>query len=166
MWIPIRLLISIVIISFIIALAVYGSQLATKNIQENDLQSKLLKISQSIETLYHHGNCRKITEPMNISGSKRVFSLAIPKHIISVCFGKKSFESFDFSNCIRYQKLHTDQMLWIDSEIQLIAGVLLNDSWRPNKENKGLLLNDGKHQFTAELVCNDSSKFILLYQID
>lgn len=163
MWIPIRLLISIAIISFFTGLIVLGSHLTTETVQYNQLNNDLNQIKLSLESLYRYGDCRSLFDPMTTSGSTRVFKLEIPPSISSVYFGKKQNESDALSSSIRMKSTKGVNTIWLDPDIQLISGLNQKDSWNLNSSNKGLSLKPGLNRFTAELVCSNEKQFILLY---
>jgi type II secretory pathway pseudopilin PulG len=163
MWIPIRLLISISIISFFTALIVFGSQIATETVQQDRFITQLNDIKQSLTSLYAHGDCREINQPIQQTGSTRILHFEIPDFISSAYIGKKPFESDELMSSIRYQTNAEIEMIWLPSEIQLIAGRYQNDQYIPNQNNTGLTLHQGKNCITAELVCNQTQQFILLY---
>lgn len=164
--IPIRLLISIAIITFFIGLVVIGSQLATETIQQNTLKTRLFEIKQEIETLYQHGNSRNLDDPTASVGSKRVFSLTIPDCVSSVFFGKKSTDANGLKSSIRYVANQQTEIVWLNSEIQLLSGRKITDAWYPNQNDTGLQLQKGTYSFTAELVCNNSMHFVLIYPVN
>ncbi len=163
MWIPIRLLISIVIISFITGLIVIGSQLTTQTVEHNELKNKLVEIRLSLESLYQYGECRSLLKSLNIAGSTRVFELQIPDTISSVHFGKKHGESNGLSSSIRYESKEGIHTIWLDSDIQLVSAIEFKNTWQPNEFHDGFTLQSGINHFTAELVCNARNQFILLY---
>ncbi|MBS3749146.1 MAG: hypothetical protein KGY67_05545 [Candidatus Thermoplasmatota archaeon] len=163
MWIPIRLLISITIISFFTGLVVFGSQIATDTIHQDQFTNQLLDFKQSIESLYHHGECRNLNQPTDQSGSTRMFQFIVPHTISSVYIGKKPAESSEFMSSIRYQTKTETTLIWINSEIQLITGVNKDDQFYPHQNQTGLSLTPGSYSITVELVCNETDQFILIY---
>lgn len=166
MWIPIRLLISIAIITFFIGLVVIGSQLATETIQQNTLKTRLSEIKHGMETLYQHGDSRNLGEFSDTTGSKRVFSLTVPDCVSSVYFGKKRSEINDLKSSIRYFAQRETEIVWLDSEIQLVSGKKINNLWQRNENNTGFQMKSGTYSFTAELVCNNTMQFILIYPVN
>ena len=163
MWIPIRLLISIAIISFFTGLVVIGSQIATDTIQKDQFTNQLTDFKQSIESLYQHGESRSINDPSTHPGSKRIFQITIPKTIPFVFIGKKAEESSELMSSIRFQTEKKTNMIWINAEIPLIQGIYKNDQFHPQKNQTGLELSPGSYCITAELVCDSTTQFILLY---
>lgn len=163
MWIPIRLLISITIISFFTVLVVLGSQIATDTIHQDQFTNQLLDFKQSIESLYHHGECRNLNQPTDQSGSTRMFQLIVPDTFSSAYIGRKPAESSEFMSSIRYQTKTETTMIWINSEIQLITGVHKDDQFFLHQNQTGLSLSPGSYAITAELVCNETNQFILIY---
>ena len=163
MWIPIRLLISISIISFFTALIVFGSQIATEPVQKDRFTTQLNDIKKPLTSLYAHGDCRELNQPIQQTGSTRILRFDIPEIVSNVYIGKKPFESDELISSIRYQTNAELEMIWFPSEIQLIAGTYQNDCVIPNQNNTGLALHQGKNCIAAELVCNQTQQFILLY---
>ena len=162
-WLPIRLLISIAIISFFTVLLVIGSQNATNTIINNDVLNEIQQIKQSLESLYYHGDCRNLHNLKSFSGSKRVFSIEIPYSIQEVYFGKKENESNEMSSSIRFQLSEKTKIIWLPKDIKLVLAEKVGQHWYPKDDEIGLSLKNGYYDVTAELVCNNSDQFILLY---
>jgi hypothetical protein len=163
MWIPVRLLISIAIISCFTTLAIIGSN-HVRVVRDQDVFSQeISSIKQSLETLYRHGNCRNINSVLNTPGSKQVFTLIIPETISMMYFGRKPTESKEYASTIRYVSDQTTNMLFMSCDIHVISAEYREHCWLPNKNYTGFHLSSGKNQFTAELVCDDSDQFIILY---
>lgn len=163
LWIPIRLLISITIISFFTALVLFGSQQATESIALDTFKTEILDLKQSLETLYQHGTSRDLSDFTDNPGSKRVYTLNIPDIITRVDFGRTHQQSMEYTSSITYQKKNQGMTLYLSSEIRLIQGIFLHDSWQPDPDNIGLRYGSGSIVFTAELVHNSTGRFILLY---
>jgi type II secretory pathway pseudopilin PulG len=163
MWIPIRLLISISIISFIAALVVFGSQISTETIQQDRFNTQLENLKHSLTSLYAHGDCRLLYQPVNSPGSTRIFQLEVPPSISSVFIGKKSLESDQLCSSIRYQTKTETELIWLNSEIKLIAGKYQKDQFIPDQNNTGFSFHQGMNCIVAELVCNQTQQFILIY---
>ena len=163
MWIPIRLLISIAIISFFTGLVVIGSQIATDTIQKDQFTNQLTDFKQSIESLYQHGESRSINHPSTHPASKRIFQITIPDTIPFVFIGKKAEESSDLMSSIRYKIDGKTNVIWINADIHIIQGICKNDQFLPQKNQIGLELKPGSYCITAELVCDSTTQFILLY---
>lgn len=165
MWIPIRLLISIAIITFFTGLIVIGSQLVTETVQRNDLKNDLMEIKQTLESLYYNGDSRILFDTMSAPGSTRVFNLEVPQTITSIYFGKKQSDPSELSSSIRFQSEQGETLIWMNDNIELISGVLNDNMWQPNDENRGLSLSSGNYQIIAELVSDNSHQFVLLYVV-
>lgn len=162
-WIPIRLIISVAIISFFTCLVVIGSQIATETVSFNEFTNDINEIKQSLESLYRHGDCRDLFDAESPPGSKRVFELKVPLSISSVHFGKKQSEITELSSSIRYRSTKRLITIWVHPDIQLVSGVRKKDTWQPNENKVGLSITQGRYYLTAELVSTNSQQFILLY---
>ena len=165
MWIPIRLLISIAVITFFTGLIVIGSQLLTETVQRNGLKNDLREIKQTLESLYYNGDSRILFDTMSAPGSTRVFNLEVPQTITSIYFGKKQSDPSELSSSIRFQSEQGERLIWMNDDIELISGVLKDDMWYPNDESRGLSLCSGNYQIIAELVSDNSHQFVLLYVV-
>lgn len=163
MWIPVRLLISIAMISCFTTLVIIGSN-HVRIVRDQDVFSQeISSIKQSLETLYRHGNCRNMNSVSDTPGSKQVFTLNVPETISMIYFGRKPAESKEYVSTIRYLSDQTTNMLFMSSDIQVISAEYREHRWQPNKNHTGFHLRSGKNQFTAELVCDNSDQFIILY---
>lgn len=166
MWIPIRLLISVAIISCFTAMVIIGSQQVSITREQNRFTQEINSIKQSLETLYRHGSCRNIHDILDTPGSKRVFTLYVPRSISSVYFGRTLLESEEYASTIRYGFSQTSKILWMNAKICVYSAEYSENQWQPEKNHTGFQLSSGHNQFTAELVCNNTNQFILLYSIE
>jgi hypothetical protein len=170
--IPIRLLMSITIISAIMLLAFVGFQRIDTTTEMQRFEDELVVLRSELSLLCKTGESRDVRNPGAPSGSTRVFSFHIPSSLSTLSFGSypwvsssmDQYES-DISSGIFYQNtLGETKALWCDSSIIFRKGIYQDSRWITSDETPYFTFSDSATlTVTFEKVYDTASTVIIIY---
>ena len=168
--IPIRLLISISIISMISFFVVNGVILSNHIHNEGCFEKTLKQIGQNIELLVMTGSPRNVMDGGSPGGTKQVHSLTIPSEISEISFGINGdtdevwFSKQKSSGLYYYSQQTGDNIIWIDDSCLFVKGVYSDDRWIPCWNNSIFSIHQkGKCMITFELISVEDQLYVLVY---
>ena len=160
-FLPIRLIVSMIIISVITFLFISGFFRVSKEVVDNQLRQDLFHLETKLQLLVESGYPRDMENPL-MNGSVRSFNFDLPDYVQFLSFGgdptmlTEELESNiadEMMSSIVYQcEDQTKRTVWLDSRIRFIKGERINDEW---------MIQSIPHMF----VCRNSGKFDLLFEL-
>ena len=171
--IPIRLIITISVITIISVFTVQGFNQYRLVRQEQMFTESLSIVQKNIEAMVRTGQPRDINDIHSSNGTKQVHQFLLPPIITNITFGynpsiSHQQQEFYQQNAITFFSQHSgQQILWCDEQYSFIKGVYNNTkkTWMPDDSHPMLHISGrGKVQLTFELITDGSSLFVLIYQ--
>lgn len=175
--IPIRLIISLVIIAAISLLLFFGYLYIRVTLAENNVANEIRTIESKLQTMIAGGNARNLLDSNAAEGTKRSYSFELPDNIIFLSFGVNPDENNDGvlktnltqnGSCIFYQiEGSSKKVKWLDDEIRFREGNYENGKWDINGNGQGYIISGGGGvTITFELVMKSNIKYILIQSTD
>ncbi len=169
--IPIRLLLSVAIISVITFLTFAGFQQIQSAGEIDSFEKDLLMLKVELSTLYATGAPRDLRDPFAPAGTSRVFSIYIPSTVTVVRFGSYIFDDplrpgYDEKSTsgIFYKTVSgSEQVIWCDPLIHFLKGTLQDSRWISSDDPIIFYMSGGgRLDVTYELVLYDDDVFVLI----
>lgn len=173
--IPIRLLISIVIIAAITSMIAAGYSMLSVALAERDIESQYFSLESSLYSMVQSGVARDVNEPGAFEGTKRTYSLTLPGSLLYLSFGVDPDPNDDG---ILEQGLTCDgsvicyrvnggskQIRWLsEDDIRFRKGSYIQGKWTIDGAGDGLILtSEGTVTLTFELIEHHQETYILCY---
>lgn len=173
---PIRLIMSISILSCIALMIVVGMNTVHLTMEEDTMHQQLLKLKSKLELLSQSTSAREIFASSQQPSSKLTTTITLPTSIHLLQFYDSSIESDEHQFmqsknheiALIYQiQGRSQQYIWLESNVPVIQAIKQNDSWNPNlSEPLVTLTQPGTYKITFELVRYYDNYIILLYPTD
>jgi len=176
--IPIRLIISISIITAITAMIVVSYQNISIIMSENKIQNEIDEIESKLYTMIKSGVARDIDIYNSENGTMRTKKIDLPSNIIYLSFGVdpdpdnngELTTGLTTNGSAIFYKVEggNKNVIWLDSEeIRFREGNFSNNRWIINKKGQGLILTSGGiNSITFELIEKNYEKYILIHSND
>jgi len=173
--IPIRLLISIVVISAIAVMVTIGYNNLNVIFAENSIENECRSLESDLYTMISSGVARDLDEIDASEGTKRIHTFSLPNNIIYLSFGvdpdPKNNEIFETGltcngSTIFYKvQCGSKHVMWLSEEsYRFREGKYAGDKWIVNGDGQGFIIqNSGKTSLTFELVKQNNDTFILIH---
>ena len=173
-FLPIRLMISMVIIGVITLLFILGSSRVSREVADNQIEQQLLDLETKLNLLVTTGSPRDLDHPI-INGSLRSYRLYIPEHVHYVCFGGDPTIETEDSDMIQHHRMMSSivylcepkskRIRWLDQKIRLVKGSRINDEWTlpPNPE-MFVCTESGTYDLCFELVERNNDIYVMIYR--
>ncbi len=171
--IPVRLIMSVVIIGVISVLFTSGMITLYNQTSNHQLGQQINAFEASIQVLMQQGSARDIDDPLSANGSKRTFVFHLSNNIEFLSFGGdpsiQKIENETINNQmmtgIFYQfEGKTKQVIWMDSGYGLIKGHQENNRWIPTKIADPLVITQsGSVTLNVELIKMGDKQYLLMY---
>jgi hypothetical protein len=176
---PIRLMISIIIIAAISTLVAAGWMNFSIIHAENQIESQCNTLISHLNSLTTNGIPRDLSLVNQPEGSKRTQKITIPNNVVYLAFGvEPDYTSTgeiksgltDNGNVIFFQvNGGSKQVMWLDNEIYFREGIYENNEWKINddKGEQGYIIeSDGTMTLTFELVKDNVNEYVLIHSND
>jgi len=175
--IPIRLIVSIAIISAIMVMFAFAYTNLRINLSEGSIESDLEYLESSLLNVIASGVTRDVDEVDASDGTKRLISFDVPDNVIYISFGvdpdinnNQVLKSglFESGNNIFYRVSGgSKKVIWLDSEYKFREGIFSNDKWTINNPSQGYIIRSpGKYDIVFEFVERFNEKYILILEND
>ena len=166
--IPIRLIISVIIIFAISSLMINGFFYFNQKLSEDKLYEDLLFLKSELSTMIQSGVYRDINEPLSENGSKRVHVFNIPESINFLSFGDNptNNNSIEFDSSGIFYKFSNNgiKVIWCNKNWRFTKGKFIDNTWTLSDEFEYFIIKDSyEHQLTFELVKKNDLKYIMIY---
>lgn len=174
---PIRLIISIAVVSAVTLMVFFGFLNLRVVLAENQIKNDCNTLESKIHTMVSSGVPRDIDESGAGDGTKRVQTFNIPDNIVFLSFGVDPDEDNDGfletglteNGATIYYKVQggSKQVIWLDKEFRFREGILENNKWIINGGGEGLILkNSGEVVLNFEFVEKNHKTYILIRSND
>jgi hypothetical protein len=172
--IPIRLLLSVAIISVISFLTFAGFQQIQSAGEIDSFEKDLLMLKVELSTLYATGAPRDLRDPFAPVGTSRIFSFYIPSTVTVLRFGSNQFADplklgYDEKSTsgIFYEMISgSEQVIWCDTLIHFLKGTLQDSRWISSDDPIIFYMSGGgRLDATFELVLYDDDVCVLIYPV-
>lgn len=171
--IPVRLIMSVVIIGVISVLFTSGMITLHHQTSNHRLEQQINDFEASIQVLIQQGSARDVYDPLSANGSKRTFLFHLPHNIEFLSFGgdpsMQKLENETINNQmmtgIFYQfDGKTKQVFWMDYSNGMLRGHLEENRWIPTKIPDPLVITQsGSVTLNVELIEMGDEQYLLMY---
>ncbi len=176
-FIPVRLIVSIAIISAISVLFAFGFFNSKIYISESKIEHGIDVVQSNIFSMIASGISRDIYELDSTNGTKRKVTLDIPENVIFLGFG---FDPDEDNNgfykagltekgSVIYYKIEgsSKKVVWLDRNIKFREGIYRNNRWVINNPDQGFaIFSPGKITIVFELVERFNEQYVLIHCAD
>ena len=176
--IPIRLLISIVIVAAIAALVWVGIGMLRTNLAQHQVEQECRDLVSSLETLGRSGSPRDLQDELAAAGTARIQTLNLPDNLVYLSFGGdpdtentgllRPQISGDGAVIVYKVQGGSKQVLWLPPGMYgFREGYLSNTTWTL-KEGSAcyILTHGGTSTLLFELVKKNHAMYILIHGND
>ena len=175
--IPIRLIISIIIIAAItsmVAVAYYNLALTSA---EHQIQQECYSLEAELLTMTSSGNARDLFDPTATPGTTRSHTFHLSEKLIYLSFGVDPDQDNDGTlqtgltangSILCYQTERGSKHIhWLSEKICFREGTYLDERWIISGEEQGFILTwAGESTLIFELVHNGYTPYILIHATD
>lgn len=169
-FIPIRLMISVVVIAAISFLIFTGLQSIQSSSEADAFENEIHMIRSEISLLYATGEQRDLDDPFAPTGTKRVFHIHIPSSVTHLSFGSfisasNGAQDADASSGIFYTRIDgTQKVIWCEDQVVFRKGILLDSRWTTDGSSPVFSFSSlCEINVTFELVSQAGQRFVLIY---
>lgn len=176
--IPIRLVISIAIISAIVLMVAFGYNNLSITLSENHIENEFRTLESKLNIMVASGVARDLDELNAGDGTKRTHTFDLPDTLVYMAFGIDP----DPNNCgdlntglnedgsvFAYKVSRGNKhIIWLaKDDFKFREGIYNNSKWELNEEEQGYIVHScGQITLTFELVKKNSIEFILIQHND
>ncbi len=176
--IPVRLLISIVIIAAIVVLIWVGMDKLRTDQANNQVEQQCRDLVSSLETMVRSGAPRDLNEGFAPAGTTRVQTLVLPDTLVFLCFGGDPDSentgvlqpqiSEDGSLIVYKVQGSSKQVLWLPQGMcGFREGSFSNSMWTLKGDSESFILtHGGTSSLVFELVEKNHETYILIHGND
>ena len=175
-FIPMRVLISIVVMAAIVGIAFIGLQNAMKVAAEKQVERECNELISMLSTMVK-GDARDINNPQDMQGSTRTKEFDLPDKLVYIGFGvdpdpdndgKLSSKLVGNGSCIFYKvEGMSKKVIWLDNDIKFREGKNESGKWKIKYPEQGFVIKDGgKIKLSFELVKDFSDEYVLILAED
>ncbi|MCX9084405.1 MAG: hypothetical protein OIN87_06375 [Candidatus Methanoperedens sp.] len=156
---PMRLVVTVVLLSIIIGLTSKAAILFINDKNEKNLQGELDLINKRASAMYIQGGARDINKPGDLSGSFENIHIKIPDSTAFVVFG--GMPSSDGTPPAATNQYTDNVFYYVLSDGKIETGSS-TARFRTNSSglDKPLVLYPGDHELTMELVKNNNGTYV------
>ncbi|HEC77047.1 MAG TPA: hypothetical protein ENI33_07315 [Thermoplasmatales archaeon] len=173
-FIPLRFVISVVMIAIIFSIFFLGFRYASRIIAEKNVDRECSELIGEISTMVASGNSRNLYDKNSLIGDTRTKKFNFPDELIYIGFGVDPDSNNDGileegllcnGSCIVYKvNGFSKKYIWLDESIKFRKGVKKDGIWIIKEPPQGyILVGGGKIELTFELVNKNSEKYVLIY---
>lgn len=176
--IPIRLIISVVVIAAITLMVVFGHNMLSVTLSENSLSKQVSELESKLYSMIKGGVARDVYEVNAANGTSRSFSFDLPNNLNYIAFGVDPDPDnngvvetgLTEDGCCIFFKIedNSKQVIWLDKEYRFREGYYDGSKWVINSDDQGFIINKpgGKALITFELVERSNIYYILIQATD
>ena len=175
--IPIRLLISIAVVSAIILMVFFGFLNLKIILAENQIQNDCRELESKIYTMISSGVPRDVDELGAGDGTKRIHTFLLPENILFLSFGVDPDENNDGiletglteNGAVIYYRVSggSKKVIWLDKDFKFREGVSKDNRWDINNMGEGFILkHSGESILTFEFVEKNRETYLLIHEND
>jgi len=175
--IPIRLLISIAVVSAIMLMVFFGFLNLKVALAEKQIENDCRALESKIHTMSSSGVTRDVDEIGAGDGTKRTQNFDLPDSIVFLSFGVDADEDNDGvletglteNGAVIYYKVDggSKKVMWLDEDFRFREGKKDNGRWGINGFGEGFILqNPGESMLSFEFVEKNSKTYILIHSND
>lgn len=175
--IPIRLIISITIISAIVLMVGVGFKNFCITSAENKLEIECNMLESNLITMIGSGVARDVDEINAVDGTKRSLSFDLPDNLVYLSFGVDPDSDnngiletgLTENGCVIFYKVSESNkhVIWFEDYYKFREGKYIDDRWIINGDGQGYIVTSGgKSNLTFELVKKNHETFILIHATD
>ncbi len=175
-FLPIRLLMSIVIIAAISAIFYIGIRNMMPIIAENKVERQITELIAMFQEMVK-GDARNLDIMENYKespGERRVFKFSLPSSLAYFGIGTDPDPNNDgeIERCLVEDgriivfkiKGRNKKIYWLEENIKIRLGKYENNNWLIKEPEEGLIIaSGGEYKITFELVIHHKEKYILIY---
>ena len=176
-FIPMRALISIIMVGIIVALAFIGLQHAMKIQAEKQVKRECDELVSYLSTLVSGGYARDVDNPLDIQMHTRSIELKLPDDLVYIGFGIDPDENNDGilrsgltanGSCIFYKiEGLSKKVIWLDEDFKFREGNFDDNRWLIKTPQQGYIIDGGgDYILTFELVKKAGMTYILVHSED
>jgi hypothetical protein len=175
---PIRLLMSLAIVSAIILLLVGASDAVQIILAEQQIETQCRSVEASLLTMVSGGGIRDVDDPYAVEGAKRVQTFSLPNSLVFLSFGGNpdpsntgmlSSELLEEGSVICYRvQGGSTHVLWLPIEtVRFREGFFNNGHWMLHGTGQSFIIQSGgKVTLVFEHVQKNHTSFILIHNTD
>ena len=172
--IPIRLIISIVVIAAMVVMISVGYNNLSVALAKNQVETECGTVESKLYTMISSGIARNVDEADSCDGTKRTYTFDLPDNLIFLAFGVDpdpdddgTFETgLTSDGSVIFYKIMGDnkQAIWLPKEkFRFREGEFADGRWIINEEEQGFIFSSGgKATLTFELVQKNHEIYILI----
>ena len=175
--IPIRLIISIIVVSVIVIMVFFGFLNLKTILSENQIENDCRQLESKIYTMLSSGVARDIDEAGAGDGTKRSHTFNLPENIVFLSFGADPDGNNDGvlesglteRGAVIYYKVSggSKHVIWFDKDFRFREGILKDNRWKINSKEQCFILKDsGKTILNFEFVEKNRKTYILIHEDD
>jgi hypothetical protein len=175
---PIRLLMSLAIVSAILLLLVGASDAVRTVLAEQQIETQCRSVEASLLTMVSNGGMRDVDDPFAGDGAKRMLTFTLPDSIVFLSFGGNpdptntgvlSSELLQEGSVICYKvQGGSTHVLWLPFEtVRFREGILINGHWMLHGGGQSFIIHSGGIvTMVFEYVEQNHDSFILIHNTD
>jgi len=175
--IPIRLIISIALISAIVTMILIGYNNLSITLAENHLENECRALESELYTMIGSGVARDVDEVNAGEGTKRIHDFDLPINTIYLAFGvdpdpnNNGFLETGLTEdgSVIFYKIGggSKHAVWLSEEFRFREGNCTDTKWVINDSGQGfIIISGGKTTLVFELVQKNDEKYILIHSSD
>jgi len=173
--IPIRLIISIAVISAIAVMLTIGYNNLNVVFAENNVENECRSLESELYTMISSGVARDLDEIETSDGTKRIHTFSITDNIVYLSFGVDPDPENDgilktgltCNGSVIFYKVQggSKHAMWLSEDnFRFREGRYVENKWIVNGDGQGFIIrNGGETSLVFELVKQDSEKLILIH---
>jgi hypothetical protein len=175
--IPIRLIISVAVVSAITFLVLFGFFNLRIILSENQIENDCRALESKLYTMLRSGVPRNIDETGAGDGTKRIHVFNVPSNIVFLSFGVDPDKNNDGilktglteNGAVIYYRVQggSKQVIWLDKDFRFREGKFEDNKWVINGSGEGFIIRDyGRYILNFELVQKNRKTYILIHSND
>jgi len=175
--IPIRLIMSIVIIAAVTLLVAFGYMNFRISSAENKVEQECRAIESKLFSMIASGVARDVDELNADDGTIRSCSMNLPDNLIYLSFGVDPDPDNDgdldtgltVNGSVMFYRVDggSKKAVWLDDDFKFREGLFFGNKWIINGDGQGFILKSGgKSSLIFELVKKNNESFVLIHKND
>lgn len=176
--IPIRLIISVVVIAAISLMVAFGYNMLSVNLSDGSISNQVSELESELYSMIKGGVTRDIYEVNTANGTSRTFSFNLPSNLNYIAFGVDPdpdnngvlTTGLTEDGCCIFYKIEDNvkKVIWFDGEYRFREGKYDGSKWVINSDDQGFIIDDpgGSSVLTFELVERSNIDYILVQATD
>ena len=174
---PIRLIISIVVIAAVAAMITIGYINLSIVLAENQVEKECRTLESELYTMMGSGIARDVDEVSSSEGTKRTHAFELPDNLAYLAFGVDPDINNDgvletgltCNGSVIFYRVGggSKHVIWLSEEFKFREGNYTDDKWVIKENGQGLIINGGgKTTLVFEFVQKHDERYILIQKND